>query len=177
MPSHSSWQTLQAYGRTGVAMTALGITGHQGLPINVVAHVVAGIRSEIVAVGVGLEGVCSLAEGSDQLFAMEVLAASGTLTAIIPSLRYEKTFSDEDQRANYENLLKQVSRVEACNFQEPSEEAFYAAGKRVVDLCDQLIAVWDGLPSRGLGGTADIVAYARMQQRPMVVIWPTGVSR
>jgi hypothetical protein len=33
-------------------------------------------------------------------------------------------------------------------------------GKVVVDRAEVLIAVWDGLPARGLGGTADVVAYA-----------------
>ncbi len=158
-------------------MTALGMTGHQGLPNEAVPYIVRRIRAEIAAMGTGMEGISSLAEGSDQLFATEVLAASGTLTAVIPSAQYEKTFADEDRRVNYEALLKKASRVETCGFQEPSEEAFYAAGKRIVDLCDQLIAVWDGMPSRGLGGTADVVAYARTQQRQVIVIWPTGISR
>jgi hypothetical protein len=33
-----------------------------------------------------------------------------------------------------------------------------------------LIAVWDGLPARGLGGTADVVAYAKQCGRPVEVI-------
>jgi hypothetical protein len=32
-----------------------------------------------------------------------------------------------------------------------------------------LIALWDGQPSRGKGGTAEIVAYAR--QRGIPVVW------
>jgi len=158
-------------------MTILGMTGHQGLPTEAVPYIVRRIRSEIAPVGAGLEGISSLAEGSDQLFATEVLAASGTLTAVIPSFQYETTFADENHRLSYEKILKKASRVEICDFREPSEEAFYAAGKRIVDLCGQLLAVWDGMPSRGIGGTADIVAYARALQRPVVVIWPAGISR
>jgi len=67
--------------------------------------------------------------------------------------------------------------VDTLAFREPSEEAFFAAGKAVVDACDWLIAVWDGEPARGLGGSADVVAYARNQGRRVDVIWPEGLFR
>jgi hypothetical protein len=36
-------------------------------------------------------------------------------------------------------------------------------------------AVWDGQPSGGLGGTADVVAaYAREWGVPVEVVWPEG---
>ena len=37
--------------------------------------------------------------------------------------------------------------------------------------------VWDGLPARGHGGTAEIVAYARTLGKPVTVIWREGVTR
>jgi hypothetical protein len=40
----------------------------------------------------------------------------------------------------------------------------------VADQCDALVAVWDGQPARGRGGTADIVAYARKKRRPLAWI-------
>ena len=39
----------------------------------------------------------------------------------------------------------------------------------MVEHADVLIAVWDGRPARGMGGTADAVAYAR--QRGVPVLW------
>ena len=42
----------------------------------------------------------------------------------------------------------------------------------MVDRCDVLIAVWDGEPARGPGGTAEIVAYALERGRPIVHIRP-----
>jgi len=44
-------------------------------------------------------------------------------------------------------------------------------GQYVVDHCDVLIAVWDGQPSRGRGGTAEIVQYALEQNRPIIRVW------
>ncbi|WP_041624991.1 hypothetical protein [Stackebrandtia nassauensis] len=42
---------------------------------------------------------------------------------------------------------------------------------------DQLIAVWDGQPARGYGGTADVVDYARDHGIDVTVIWPEGAKR
>lgn len=50
------------------------------------------------------------------------------------------------------------------------ERAYEAAGRYVVDHCDMLLAVWDGRPARGRGGTAEIIAYARRRERPLAVI-------
>ena len=44
-----------------------------------------------------------------------------------------------------------------------------------VDRSGVLVAVWDGQPARGLGGTADVVA--RQRGVPMEVIWPQGATR
>ncbi|MGH3585569.1 MAG: hypothetical protein ACRDQ0_04530 [Pseudonocardia sp.] len=40
-----------------------------------------------------------------------------------------------------------------------------------------LLAVWDGAPPTGSGGTAEAVAYAREQGVAVVVVWPAGVRR
>ncbi|MFH9861330.1 hypothetical protein [Streptomyces sp. NPDC017202] len=40
-----------------------------------------------------------------------------------------------------------------------------------------LLAVWDGKPARGYGGTADVVAYAERTGVAVRVLWPDGASR
>jgi hypothetical protein len=50
-------------------------------------------------------------------------------------------------------------------------ESYEQAGHYVVDHCDLLIAVWDREPSRGRGGTAEIVQYALEQRRPVIRVW------
>jgi hypothetical protein len=40
----------------------------------------------------------------------------------------------------------------------------------VVDRADAVIALWDGEPSRGRGGTAEIVAYAKERGVPLVLV-------
>ena len=46
-----------------------------------------------------------------------------------------------------------------------------------MDTVDLLVAVWDGLPARGFGGTADAVAYAERTGVPCTIIWPPGATR
>lgn len=52
-----------------------------------------------------------------------------------------------------------------------------AGGRVVVDRSARLLAVWDGQPARGHGGTAGVVAYARKRGVPVEVIWPEGAAR
>jgi hypothetical protein len=124
-----------------------------------------------------LVGISSLAAGSDQMFARIVLSRGGQLEVVVPSSSYEYSFEDREARRSYESLLALAIRVEILSFSEPSEEAYLSAGHRVVDLSDRLMAIWDGQPSRGKGGTADVVQFARTLGKPVDVIWPDGIWR
>jgi len=57
-------------------------------------------------------------------------------------------------------------------FDDPSETAFWEAGKRVVETSDYMIAVWNGLPAKGLGGTADIVRFCVTSGKRVVHVNP-----
>jgi hypothetical protein len=50
-------------------------------------------------------------------------------------------------------------------------DAYRRVGHYVVDHCDLLIAIWDGQPARGRGGTADIVQYALDRHRRVLRVW------
>ncbi|MPZ67974.1 MAG: hypothetical protein GEU71_00400 [Actinobacteria bacterium] len=160
-------------------MIRLGVTGHQEVPSGVDRLLQAEIRGlvESRSPASGFIGVTSLAAGTDQLFADVILELGGSLHVVLPCLGYETTFSDSKTLDHFEDLLGHAEEVEKLTFPSPREEAFLAAGKRVVDLSDILLAVWDGKPARGLGGTADIVNYAGSVGRPIRVLWPTGASR
>jgi hypothetical protein len=160
----------------------VGCTGHQGL----VGWTRSAVAAEIAVFLAGLStpvqqcsvvGVCSLAGGADQIFAHSVLAAGGGLHAIMPTEQPRPSFASPAEFDAFTALLAQVDRRTDLHFPEPSEEAYMAAGKAVVDAADVLIAVWDGKPARGHGGTADVVAYAQALGREVVVVWPPGASR
>jgi hypothetical protein len=160
-------------------VTFLGITGHQQIPSAAVDFVVDGLEREIslAAQNPPLWGITSLAIGADQTFAELILRADGELHVVVPSRLYESTFAHDADLQRYEAILRLASRVDRLEFPNPTPAAFYAAGRRVVDLSDTLVAVWDGKPAAGLGGTADIVRYANELQTPVVVVWPPGVAR
>lgn len=159
-------------------MTRVGCTGHQNLSAATRRDVAAAIAAVLAAdTDEGLVGLSSLAEGADQLFAFAVLAAGGQLHAVIPSKGYERTFQYGHARTTYNVLLGLAADSNVLAFDAPTEDAFLAAGHEVVDRCDLLLAVWDGLSAGGKGGTADIVAYAQNRSVETRVIWPPGARR
>ncbi|WEH42590.1 hypothetical protein OG233_25390 [Streptomyces sp. NBC_01218] len=158
-------------------MHRIGVTGHRSIPPAAYAHVHDGLCEALSATGDSPEALSSLAVGADQLFARLALARGARLTAVIPSDDYEKCFDDEADLARYRELKSLATREFRLDFRHSTDEAYYAAGTWIADHCDRLVAVWDGLPARGLGGTGDIVAYARTLGRPVTVIWRDGVRR
>ncbi|SCK39132.1 hypothetical protein YWIDRAFT_06590 [Streptomyces sp. SceaMP-e96] len=55
--------------------------------------------------------------------------------------------------------------------------AYEAANGELLKRADRLVAVWDGVPSTGKGGTADTVEQARDAGLPVDVVWPSGAER
>ena len=147
----------------------LGITGHQTV-VNQ-EWVIGEIRNLLISQTKQFFAITSLAVGADQIFALEALKCGGDLQVIIPFPEYNKVF-DERGRLAYESLLSKAHIVEVMKKAGTNEEAYYEAGKRVVDLADLIVAVWNGEPAQGLGGTADIVLYAKAMKKPCIHINP-----
>jgi hypothetical protein len=153
-------------------MTTLGITGHRALPQKSDWDWVADhLRALVLATPPPLKGISSLAVGVDQLFASIVLEAGGILDSVIPFEGYDRIFS-RSEFFNFQRLRGLCATVEVLERVGSDEECYLAAGRRVVDLCDQMLAVWNGRPAEGLGGTADIVAYAVRQHKRIVHLNP-----
>lgn len=157
-------------------MTIWACSGHQYIPPSARDFVWDGITSVLAQEAEPVVGRCSLAAGADQLFADAVLRLGGVLEVVIPAHGYDETLAGASLDG-YRRLLRCASRVDVLPYGRPSEAAFMAAGRKVVDTSDALLAVWDGQPSRGLGGTADVVDHARATGRRVVVVWPAGLER
>jgi hypothetical protein len=155
----------------------VGMTGHQGLPTPVAELVTAELRDTLSGYTSNLVGVTMLGPGADQLFARLVLELGGALYVVVPAAEYRDGFEDSEAQAGYDELYARASYFEALEHTESTEQAHMEGGQVVVDRSSVLLAVWDGEPSRGLGGTADVVAYARQRGIPVNVIWPEGASR
>jgi hypothetical protein len=158
-------------------LTALGVTGHQAIPPGIRASTVEAVREIIRRTEPPLTAVTSLAAGADQLVATELVESGGSLHVVVPSRHYDRAFSSDENLACFQSLLEAAEDVTTLDYPEPSEEAFMAAGEAIVDSCEMLIAIWDGKPARGLGGTADVVRYARSTGKTVSIVWPDGTGR
>ncbi|MFJ8165431.1 hypothetical protein ACIRBY_31530 [Streptomyces sp. NPDC096136] len=158
-------------------MKRIGVTGHRSIPDAGLAHVEEGLRNVLGGQPGPLVALSSLADGADQLFAAIALEHGAELTVVIPSGDYEETFHDPHALAAYRRLKDRATQEVVMAFPRSTDEAYYAAGTYIAETCDRLVAVWDGLPARGHGGTGEIVAYARALGKPVTVIWPEGVAR
>jgi hypothetical protein len=155
------------------------MTGHAGLPPPTAGLVTVALRDTLRSYVPNLVGVTMLGPGADQLFARVVLELGGILHVVQPTvgMQYRDSFDDDVARRGYDELYGQASNVQVLEHTESTEQAHMDGGRAVVDHSSELVAVWDGQPARGLGGTADVVAYARQRGVPVSVIWPEGATR
>ena len=155
----------------------IGITGHRGLSPATSRLVDAAIRAELDHRDPDrLTGVSNIADGADTLFAQAVLDRGGGLEVIIPAEKYRAGLP-VDHHPTYDQLLKSATKTHRLPFRESTPDAHMAASQRMLDLIDELFAVWDGLPARGYGGTADVVTEATRRGVPVTAIWPDGATR
>jgi hypothetical protein len=157
-------------------MTRLAFTGHRGMPAATERLVDVGLRADLDIRAGGLVGVCSLADGADTLFARALLDVGGALVVVVPAERYRAGLPPE-HHPTYDELLARAAEVVHLDHVESTSEAHMAASLWMLDAADELLAVWDGQPARGYGGTADVVDAARSRGVPVTVVWPDGATR
>jgi hypothetical protein len=163
----------------------IGVTGHRKL--NSLAELSAQVHRVLEKVvqdtspaSPKLCALSPLAEGADRLVAREVLRFPGAeLEALLPLAKadYLKDFKTPASREEFEELLSRAVRIIELPSASSRSEAYLQAGRYVVDHCDILIALWDGKPAGGRGGTAEIVEYARRQRRALYWIHTADPKR
>lgn len=139
-----------------------------------------------------LRMISPLARGADRLAARAALDAGYQLYVPMPfaQAEYEKDFTGSDGRhedevslpaeedlAEFRELLGQASgklSIDGSRHADPvladntlSGYSYEAAGRFVVRHCDLLLAIWDGKPGNGRGGTAEIVFHAASMGVPI----------
>jgi len=151
----------------------VGVTGHRTLSdVHQLELSVASVLDQVAdrfpadRTPVVCRVVSPLAEGADRLVARTVLERPGAdLIVPLPFARERlmKDFATQESKAEFDELYKRAvfHRVTIGTGQLSDDERHERVGHDVVDHADVLIALWDGLPSRGVGGTASIVHYAR----------------
>ncbi|HEY7005957.1 MAG TPA: hypothetical protein VH392_05680 [Sphingomicrobium sp.] len=110
-----------------------------------------------------LRFVSPIADGADQIAAELALELGWQLQAIIPFSRevYRASLANDAARERFDALIERS----ACLLELPGDpddslDAYIMTGRATVSHCDVLIAVWDGKPPRGRGGTGEVVQLA-----------------
>ncbi len=120
----------------------------------------------------------AIEEGVDRFAADIALARHWRLVTPLPFSveRYESTFSDDEFKAHFRRLLwasrkiSPVSRDQVDAIVGAGAAAGYAAvGRVLVEKADLLLCVWNGMPPKGPGGTAEVAAL--MLERGGLVLW------
>lgn len=159
-------------------MTTIGVTGHSNLSDATAVAVAEVVRTRLSAyVGEELVGITCLARGADQIFAEAVLDLGGTIDVVIPAADYITGIRDAGDRARFERLTAQARAIHELPYATSGPDSYFAASKFLIDRSEHIVAVWDGSPADGRGGTSDAVDYARRQGREVLVIWPSGAQR
>ncbi|HVU16004.1 MAG TPA: hypothetical protein VHD32_03725 [Candidatus Didemnitutus sp.] len=151
----------------------IGFSGHRQLadPIAIgraVTESLEALRHESEGEWVALS---SVATGADQLFVEQARKLGLSWHAILPLPRAEfaKDFTGEEWVA-VESTLTRAEHIRVITENGSREDAYLDCGMETVNGCDVLLAVWDGDPARGKGGTADVVEYARSLKKPIIII-------
>lgn len=173
----------------------IGVAGHRpdasarGRPderaIRAAAAAIITLVQRLVAPG-QVHLLSSLAPGPDRWVAAEALAAGAELHVLLPQARDVCARDDIESPGHpgpaeaeffaLTGLAQSITELPtaapslagAAGALEPAAP-FVAAGRAIVQRADLLIAVWDGLPARGPGGTGQAVDDALASGVP--VIW------
>jgi hypothetical protein len=160
------------------ARVVIGVTGHRKLEneswaVEEVHRVIERIKQLIPPLKntpIVLCVLSALAEGADRLVVREVLKADGSQLEVIFPLEkedYLKDFELLESKTEFEGFLSRARRIKRLHTQTSRPEIYAQVGRYVVDHCDVLIALWNGKPSAGQGGSAEIVHYARKKKCPL----------
>jgi len=165
----------------------IGVTGHRLVADEAAVRAAAAatfaeLSAQLTRIGptlprpARLRVVSPLADGADRMIAEAGLNAGAALQCPLPFSRadYEADFGD-DSTADFRTLLDRAERVFELNGRRDApEDAYETVGRVVMGHADILIAVWNGEPARGRGGTGQIVEEALSKNVPVVWIDPAG---
>lgn len=155
----------------------IGITGHSNLAPDSEPLVADAIRKVLAEHGEPITGVSCLARGADQVFAAAVLDVGGEIEVVLPAADYRDRKVKPDNREQFDALIGRAVKVHVMPYETADRDAYAAAGDALLADTDALVAVWDGAPPDGKGGTGDTVQAARERGLPVTVVWPDGARR
>ncbi|MEA2572493.1 MAG: hypothetical protein QOI24_4494 [Acidobacteriota bacterium] len=121
--------------------------------------------------------ISPLARGADREVAAAILDNyAGRLEVVLPLelSDYRNDFEEDDDRKEFDRLFAKNAMVLALPDDDGTREDRYRrAGELVIKESEIVIAVWDGKPAAGPGGTAEIIGLALKLGRVVLWINPT----
>jgi hypothetical protein len=159
----------------------IAVTGHRALADTAAATAAIDVALDLITSRIRpavrarcrLVAVSALADGADRLVADRVLAQPRSGLEVIlpmPKAAYVPDFDPVSSLPEFERLLAEASWLAIITGASSREDAYAKAGHAIADRADITIAIWDGQPAAGKGGTGDIVGYLRAGQRPWIWI-------
>lgn len=158
-------------------MVTIGVTGHRDL--DNLEQISSGVDEALRKIKRSfpkedLTIISPLAEGADRLVvwrAMENNVVNLVVPLPLEISDYLLDFNSISSNAEFVTLLEQAAQVIELPVEETRKASYQSAGLYVLENSDVLIAVWDGQPARGPGGTGHIVAQARQKTIPLAWVF------
>lgn len=157
-------------------MIKIGISGKRQIPSGEIENIYRDIKLSIRDIlkknnQTEFIGYTALAIGADTIFAEVVKKEfQQPLRIVLPFdlQEYKKDFMEADLEV-VERLIKENGTYQITETTLPTDNnkrnlAYYKVGKTIVDECDEMVIVWDGLKPEGQGGTAEILGYLSEQK-------------
>jgi len=151
----------------------VGFSGHRRVqdPEKILGLLTAELQKLRGQAASHLVGIASAAIGADQLFLQACRAEAIPYEVLFPfpEEEFKKDFEDADWQRTLD-LCATALKVRQGDANETRPKGYLTCGVEVVDQCDVLVVVWNGLEAAGVGGTTEIVDYARRLERPLIWI-------
>ena len=174
---------------------SIGITGHRSLADDPdlaeavggsIGRVLDGISADADRLSAqGADGrpttlrmVTMLAEGADIIGASEAMRRSMPVAAILPGSvgAYRSTFERQHWLERFNATISSAESVTELPYEVIGAVDYERANRLILSQSDLLLAVWDGKPARGRGGTGAVVQEALDRKIPVVVIDPAAAG-
>ena len=124
--------------------------------------------------------ISPLAKGADRIVARSILNKEHARLKVLSPFslnEYRKDFTNPEDLKEFNELLKkadppvvELGKNTSDLTKSQRSAGYLRVGREVVDTCEILIAIWDGKPAEGQGGTAEIVSYALERGRTVLRI-------
>jgi hypothetical protein len=158
-------------------MLTVGVTGHRYVTENekiekgvdtALLHILEVYTPEKISIHT------SLAEGADRLVLQRTLQLFENPHIIVPlpfpKDQYLKDFPGAKSKEEFNELINRADKVITFPPAKTKNKSYQIVGEYILDHSDIMVAIWDGKPPQGQGGTGDIINAVRNRNLPLAWI-------